>query len=246
MADRVRLGPLTALRRLPRRDRGLWFAVAIEVLWPVLTLGARVWAGGTRHLPRTGGVLVASNHLSNADPITVTAFCVAAGRVPRFLAKAVLWRAPVVRAVMRSGRHIPVHRGKASALDSYRDTVAAVEAGECVVVFPEGTFSDDPDGWPMAGKTGLARIALTTGTPVVPVANWGTHRLLPPDARLPRLHVRPRIDLIAGPPVDLSDLAGPKPSASQLREATTRIMTALTVLVGDARGEAPPPERATA
>ncbi|PRX48568.1 1-acyl-sn-glycerol-3-phosphate acyltransferase [Prauserella shujinwangii] len=202
--------------------------------------------GGTRHVPRTGGALIASNHLSNADPITVTAFCLVAGRVPRFLAKAVLWRVPVVRAVMRSGRHIPVHRGRASALDSYRDVVAAVREGDCVVVFPEGTFSDRADEWPMQGKTGLARIALTTGAPVVPVANWGTHHVLPDGARWPRLRPRRRVELLAGPPVDLSDLAGPKPSASQLREATTRIMTAITVLLAEVRGESPPPEQVKA
>ncbi len=212
------------------------------MFWPLLTLGTWTRVRGTEHLPNEGGALVASNHLSYADPVTVTAFCLSGGRVPRFLAKAGLWKAPVVGSVMSSGRHIPVHRGKASALDAYRDTVAAVNAGECVVVFPEGTFSERPDGWPMPAKTGLARIALTTGAPVVPLANWGTHDLLPAGARLPRVFPRRRIDLVAGPPVDLSDLTGPKPTASQLREATTRIMAAITSLLAEVRGEAPPPE----
>ena len=91
---------------------------------------------------------MASNHLSFADPIAVTLFTLAAGRVPRFFAKAELWDTPVVKRVMTSGGHIPVHRGRASALDAYCDGVASVRAGECVVVFPEGGFTERPDGWP--------------------------------------------------------------------------------------------------
>ncbi|WP_233520139.1 1-acyl-sn-glycerol-3-phosphate acyltransferase [Prauserella sp. PE36] len=208
---------------------------------PFLAMGTRLRVTGAHHLPREGGVLVASNHLSNADPIMVTVACLMGGRVPRFFAKAGLWRVPVVRAVMTSGRHIPVHRGKASALEAYRDTVDAALAGDCVVVFPEGTFSDRADEWPMKAKTGLARVALTTGTPVVPLACWGSQHVLPQGARLPRVLPRRRVELLAGPPVDLSDLRSDKPTASQLREATERIMTAITSLLAEVRGESPPP-----
>ncbi|OZM71674.1 1-acyl-sn-glycerol-3-phosphate acyltransferase [Amycolatopsis antarctica] len=227
--------------RFPRRDRGFAFALAIDVIWPMLVLGTRMRMRGREHIPRTGGVLVASNHLSFADPVTVTAFCLASGRVPRYLAKADLWQAPVIRSVMASGKHIPVHRGRANARDAYRDAVASVNAGECVVVFPESTFSDHPGGWPVQGKSGIARIALATGMPVVPVANWGTHHVLPPKGKLPRFLPKRRIDLVAGPPVDLSDLAGPKPGARDLRVATDRIMAAVTELLGEVRGEEPPP-----
>ncbi|WP_091800935.1 lysophospholipid acyltransferase family protein [Prauserella marina] len=235
----IRFGPLTAYRRCPRRGRGKWFGFAIDVIAPVLALSTRSRFAGTEHLPRSGGVLVASNHLSNADAIMVTAFSLLGGRVPRFFAKAGLWKVPVVRAVMESGRHIKVHRGRASALDAYRDTVSAVREGECVVVFPEGTFTDREDGWPMKAKTGVARIALTTGTPVVPLACWGTRELLPPDGRLPRVFPRRRVEVLAGPVVDLSDLVTDKPSATQLREATDRIMAAVTALLTEVRGGTP-------
>lgn len=195
-------------------------------------------------MPRSGGVLVASNHLSNADAIMVTVFGLAGGRVPRFFAKEELWRVPFVRRVMRSGRHIEVHRGRSSALDAYRDAVDAVREGDCVVVFPEGTFTDRADGWPMKAKTGVARMALTTGVPVVPLACWGTRELLPDDASLPKVLPRRRIELLAGPAVDLSDLVADKPSATQLREATERIMAAVTSLLSDVRGQSPPPDTA--
>jgi 1-acyl-sn-glycerol-3-phosphate acyltransferase len=224
-------------RRFTRVGRGAWYSIAIDVVWQFLVLFSRFRVRGSRHLPSSGGVLVASNHLSFADPTTLTAFCLAAGRVPRYLAKAGLWDVPVVGSVMRSGGHIPVYRGAATASEAYRDAVAAVRSGECVAIFPEATFSSDPDGWPMRGKTGVARIALETGAPVIPVANWGTHHLLPASAWLPRGVPRKTVDLLAGPPVDLSDLAGRELSREVLEEATARIMAAVTDLLATVRGE---------
>jgi 1-acyl-sn-glycerol-3-phosphate acyltransferase len=239
-------GPLTYRemiaygRRFARAGRGVWYSAAIEVIWPCLVLLTRFRARGADNIPKTGGVVVASNHLSFLDPTTLAAFVLEAGRVPRFLAKASLWKVPVLGPIMRNGRHIPVHRGTTTAGGAYRDAVAAVNAGECVAIFPESTFSDDPDHWPMKGKTGAARIALETGAPVVPVANWGTHRLLPSTAWIPRGFPRKTVDLVAGPPVDLDDLRGPDPSREVLDEATARIMAAITALLGVTRGESPP------
>lgn len=230
LRDAVRLG-----RNFPRRGRGPWFGLAIDLVWPVLALSSRLRLRGG--LP-AGGVLVATNHLSFADPITATAFCLAAGRVPRYLARADLWRIPLVGNVMRSGGHIPVHRGTARAQDAYRDAVRAAADGECVVFFPEGTFSDDPAHWPARGRTGIARVALSTGVPVVPLANWGTHRLLP-RRRPPRLFRRTPVELAAGPPVPLDDLIGLPLTAAVLREATDRIMAAITAQLAEIRSAAP-------
>ena len=71
--------------------------------------------------------------------------------------------------------------------------VAAVRDGECVVVYPEGTLTRDPDLWPMTGKSGAARIALETGCPVIPVGQWGAHELLPPYSKKPDLFPRKQI-----------------------------------------------------
>nr|WP_103337536.1 lysophospholipid acyltransferase family protein [Amycolatopsis sp. CA-126428] len=227
-------------RRFARAGRGAWYSFAIEVVWQFLVQTTRFRVRGSHHIPKSGGVLVASNHLSFADPTTLTAFCLASGRVPRYLAKASLWKLPVVGRVMRSGRHIPVYRGAATAAEAYRDLVASVRAGECVAIFPEGTFSNDPDGWPMRGKTGVVRAALETGAPVIPVANWGTHHLLPSTAKLPRGLPRKTVELVAGPPVDLSDLAGLPRTREVLEEATARIMAAVTALLEGIRGEERP------
>jgi 1-acyl-sn-glycerol-3-phosphate acyltransferase len=227
-------------RRFARAGRGAWYSFAIEVVWQFLVQTTRFRVRGSHHIPKSGGVLVASNHLSFADPATLTAFCLAAGRVPRYLAKASLWKLPVLGRVMRSGRHIPVYRGAATAAEAYRDLVASVRDGECVAVFPEGTFSKDPDGWPMRGKTGIVRAALETGAPVIPVANWGTHHLLPSTAWFPRGVPRKTVELVAGPPVDLSDLRDRPLTREVLEEATARIMTAVTALLETIRGEERP------
>jgi 1-acyl-sn-glycerol-3-phosphate acyltransferase len=222
-----RMAAMTA--RLPRRGRGFWYSVAIDVLWPLVVLFVRMRMAGRTNIPRQGPVLLASNHLSFADPVTLTAFALASGRVPRYLAKASLWRVPVLGWVMSSGRHIPVDRGTARAglaLDAAR---TSLEAGECVIVYPEGTFTSDPDGWPMRGKNGVARVALATRTPVVPVAQWGTRELLPPGRFLPRPWRR--VSVSAGAEVDLSDLYGLEPTKAVLDEATERIMAAVTALL---------------
>ncbi len=222
--------------RMPRRGRGFWFGLAIDLIWPLLVLSARLRFRGT--LP-DGGVVVASNHLSFADPVTVTAFTLSTGRLPRYLAKASLWRIPVVGKVLVGGGHIPVERGTAQARDAYHGAVEAVRRGECVIFFPEAGFSDDTDNWPSARvKNGVARVALETGAPVIPVVNWGTHALLPPTAKFPKLFPRKTIDIASGDPVDLSDLTGT--DRATLDEATKRIMHAITGLLADLRGEQPP------
>ncbi|MBW4721268.1 1-acyl-sn-glycerol-3-phosphate acyltransferase [Saccharothrix sp. SC076] len=215
--------------RLPRRGRGFWYSVAIDVLWPLVVLFVRLRMSGEANIPKRGKVLLASNHLSFADPVTLTAFTLAAGRVPRYFAKASLWRAPVVGWVMASGRHIPVDRGSVRAGRSLDAARTSLDDGECVIVYPEGTFSNDPDGWPMRGKNGVARLALATRTPVVPVAQWGTRRLLPPGRFVPRPWTK--VHVVAGAPVDLSDLYGLEPTKPVLDEATARIMAAVTTLL---------------
>nr|WP_233158298.1 lysophospholipid acyltransferase family protein [Actinokineospora bangkokensis] len=233
------LRSLALMFRAPRRGRGFWYSVAIDLIWPLLALSSRWRFRG--ELPATGPVVLASNHLSNADPVSVTAFTLTRGRIPRYLAKSELWRVPVVGRVLAGGKHIPVTRGSAQAADAYQHAVAAVRAGECVLFFPEAGFSDREDHWPSDRvKNGVARVALETGAPVVPVVNWGTHRLLPAGAAFPRL-TRPRIDIVAGDPVDLSDLAQRAVvDRATLDEATKRIMHAITALLADLRGEQPP------
>jgi len=228
--------------RTPRCGRGFWYGLAIDVLWPFVMVFTRSsWQGGS-NIPDSGPVLIASNHVSFADPVTVTAYVLGQGRIPRYLAKAGLWRIPVVRSVLAGGRHIPVHRGSTRATDAYRDAVRALENGECVLVFPEGTFTASPDGWPSVkqAKSGIARLALTTGAPVVPIGHWGTQFVLPQKARFPRLLPRQRVVIRAGAAVDLSDLIGREQTREVVEEATRRIMGGITEQLAIAREEPAP------
>lgn len=126
--------------------------------------------------------------------------------------------------------------------------------GECLVFYPEGTCTRDPELWPMTGQTGVARMALSTGAKVVPVATWGAHELLPYEkaeqsglaASLKKgFHPFPRktVKVVAGPPVDLSKYAGRPLSRETLRAATDDVMTAITGLLAGLRGERPPKDR---
>jgi 1-acyl-sn-glycerol-3-phosphate acyltransferase len=230
----------------PRRvqePKGWAFGLCVLVLEPVLTvLTRRRWVGG-ENLPAEGGVVLAANHISHLDPLTFAHFAYAWGRMVRFLAKAEVFDVPVVGRVVRSAKQIPVYRMTTDASLSFKAAVESVQQGECVVVYPEGTITRQPELWPMTGKTGAARIALSADVPVVPVAQWGAHRILPPYAKRPRLFPRKTIAMKAGPPVDLEDLRGKPLTPAVLREATDRIMDDITRLLEDLRGEQAPTER---
>lgn len=195
---------------------------------------------GAEHLPQDVGFIAAANHVTEVDPLTFAHYLWDHGHVPRILAKSSLFRVPVVGPALRATGQIPVHRDTAAAGDSLRSAVAAVGAGECVAVFPEGTLTRDPDLWPMVARTGVARLALSTRAPVVPVAQWGPQDLLPRYGKLLRPFPRKKVTVVAGPPVDLSDLYDRPQDAATLREATERVMTAITSLLAGIRGEQPP------
>jgi 1-acyl-sn-glycerol-3-phosphate acyltransferase len=183
------------------------------------------------------------NHISHIDPITLAWLLYEHGRLVRYLAKDALFRTPVVKYVVRDARQIPVSRLTADAANAFEAACAAVRDGACVGVYPEGTITKDPGGWPMRGKTGAARIALETGCPVIPIGQWGAQEILP--AYSLRFHAVPRrtAHYKVGDPVDLEDLMGKPLTNEVLAEATERIMAAITELVADLRGETPPTVR---
>ncbi|HVT69705.1 MAG TPA: lysophospholipid acyltransferase family protein, partial [Trebonia sp.] len=109
-----------------------------------------------------------------------------------------------------------------------------------VIIYPEGTATRDPDLWPMVAKTGVARLALATGAPVIPVAHWGTQEVLPYGSKKLNWWPRKTVRTVAGPPVDLSAWAGQQTSAKALRAATGAIMADVTGLLASLRGEQPP------
>nr|WP_243732091.1 lysophospholipid acyltransferase family protein [Nocardioides ochotonae] len=200
------------------------------------------WHGG-EWIPASGGCLVVLNHVSHVDPFTAAHVVYDNGRLPRYLAKSSLFRNKVLRRFLTALGQIPVERHSAKAAGAYDAAVDAVRRGQCVVVYPEGTITRDPDGWPMVGKSGAARIALATGCPVIPIGQWGAQALLAPYSARLRPFPRKTIHMRVGEPVPLDDLRAQEVSAETIHAATDRIMTAITDLVAEIRGEAPPAVR---
>jgi 1-acyl-sn-glycerol-3-phosphate acyltransferase len=235
------LEPLAQANVEPGERAIFWTVQLLHVVARLFT--SRDWRHQER-LPRTGGVIVVANHISNVDPIALGQYVAFSGRWPRFLAKASLFRIPVVGRVIRACGQIPVQRHSAAAKDALVTAVTAVQQGKAVVVYPEGTITGDPDLWPMRGHTGAARIALQTTAPVVPVGQWGAQDILYGNhLGIPRLLPRKRFLLVAGEPVALDDLRGLPLTAAVLTEATNRIMDAITTLVAELRLQQPPAVR---
>lgn len=229
--------------RRMRERRGWAFAFAVVVLKPLLlALTRHHWVDGEK-IPAEGGAVIAANHVSHADPITFAHLVYDHGRLPRYLAKAALFDVPVVGTVLRATGQIPVYRMTTDASRAFSAAVEAVQQGQAVIVYPEGTLTRQPELWPMAGKTGAARISLTAGVPVVPVAQWGAQDILYPYAKRPRLLPPTTVHAKVGDPVDLDDLRGLPITPELLGTATERIMDAITVLLEDIRGEKAPTER---
>jgi len=224
---------------------GFWYRLAICVLKPLALVFTRRRSTGADRVP-AGGVIVAANHISHADPVVLGDFLLHdVHRAPRFLAKRELFRGNgLVGRVMRGAGQIPVDRNAPDASTALEPAVQALHRGELVVIYPEGTVSRDPGKWPMQGRTGVARLALLSGAPVVPVAQWGAQDLHD-TYRTPGLHLRPRtpVRLRVGPPVDLSRWAGRELTAEVLRAATDAVMDALTAELEVVRGERAPATR---
>jgi 1-acyl-sn-glycerol-3-phosphate acyltransferase len=190
---------------------------------------------------RGGPLILAANHLSPFDPIVLTAACHKARLAPRIMATGGVFDAPIAGAAMRAAGHIRVDRHTARAADVLPAAVEALRGGATVLIYPEGRIGLDPWMWPERGKTGVARMAALSGAPVLPVAQWGTHAVLPYDtpkrlaASLGRaLLRRPVVQIRFGAaPVDLSGLAGT--SGAQAMQATRRIMAAIDDTLAELR-----------
>lgn len=232
------------------KSLGCYYRFAIVLLRPLLlVLTRRDWRGA-EHLRAAvrpdgtqEGIVVCPNHISWFDPLQTAHYLFDNGRPPRYLGKEAVFRVPVMGRIIRGAGQIPVYRDTKDAALSVRDAIAAVERGECVVVYPEGTITRDPDLWPMTGRTGAARIALATGAALLPMGIWGAQEVMAPYRKQLRLLPRKTMQVEVGAPVDLEDLRDRPLDAETLRIATDRLMAAITALVEDLRGQRAPVTR---
>lgn len=219
---------------------GAWRA---PCLWRTAQVLARCVVGAVGRLEvvgdvpdrlRDGPLILAVNHINPFDPVVLTAATGVRRIRPRIMATGGLFRAPVVGRLMRWAGHIRVDRRTVSVGDALGVAAAAVSSGSVVMVYPEGRIGLDPGMWPERGKTGVARLAFASGATVVPVAQWGSHEVVPyasPRGGMLRCLARavwrrPAIRVGFGAPVDLSGLTPGVPGAAQ--KATDRIVDAIT------------------
>lgn len=225
---------------MARRRLGFWRRSTLTLVKPLLVgMTKRDWTG-MDHIPASGGVIFAANHMSEFDPFVVAHYINDAGRWPQFLAKSSLFRIPMAGPLLRAVRQIPVDRGTVDASKALDAAVAAIERGDSVIIYPEGTTPKKGDLWPQRGRTGLARLYLRTGVPVIPVVSWGAHRVFDPRSRKLRLRPRTPVTVVAGPPIDLSTWDGAPPTSANLYAITDRVMAVLREMLGEIRGETPP------
>ena len=230
------------MSRLHKPKAGFWIRTWVALLYPLDGLLFKIrW----RHLervpsPEQGGVIIVVNHISQIDTVLMARLVWQTGRVPRFMIKAGVFGWPIVGYMMKGAGQIPVYRGTADAAQSLRDAVTALERGEAIVIYPEGTTTKDPDGWPMQAKTGIARLVLLSPhTPVVPVGQWGAHKRN--SKKVERgLFFRRVSSAIVGEPLDMSQHTGREPSGAVLREITDEIMSSVRDQVAELRNEPAP------
>jgi len=206
------------------------YAVAHTLIPPVVKAVWRPRVDGLENVPRTGPVILASNHLSFFDSVVTPVV------VPRkvvFLAKADYFTGTGVKGLLVRGWFeglgmLPVDRGDTkAAMDSLDTALAVLAAGEAFGIYPEGTRSRD--GRLYRGRTGVAHLALTAGVPVVPVGLIGTENLQPVGARFPRLA---KVSVSFGAPLDFSGRYDGVPPGRARREVTDQIMAAIAELTG--------------
>ncbi len=181
-------------------ERNPWWRYGIPVVRPLLRLLFRVRVTGLEHVPAKGPTLLAFNHVSALDgPVLAIDFTARTGRPPRFLVAAEFFRKLFIGWVLRTFDQIPIHRGQGdgAALDAALD---ALREGSVIAIAPEGSVNADPEHLQRI-RSGVARLALPTGAPIVPVGIWGTQ------ARWPRGGIRwarpwrPTVAISFGPPI---------------------------------------------
>jgi 1-acyl-sn-glycerol-3-phosphate acyltransferase len=233
------------LHKLRRRGYGEKMGWAWRLVWLVLYVPVagvvKARYRNVERVPQQGPVILVANHVSHFDPFLLAKFVLDAGRTPRFLAKESIFAVRGIGWLMRQMGHIPVRRGSVDARQSLAAAVTALEHGWAVVMHPEGTVTRDPDGWPMAGRTGAARLAtLVPGAAVVPVAQWGVQEQIDLYHKKVKLIPRPRHVISVGEPIDLSPYRDREPTAEVLHEITDLIMRRLRADVAELRGEPAP------
>lgn len=227
------------------RERGnAWIKFCEFALYPLTRLLGRRHYIGLDRLRQRGPALIVANHISHLDPIFDVVFIRKAGRIPRTLAKASLWKIPFIGKVAAGAGQIPVERGSGAGQAALATATEALADGKVVLIYPEGTVTKDPDGWPMRPRPGVAALALSGDFPVIPVANWGSNHVYTSYGTGRRFRPFPRKDVtcVAGEPIDLSAWRAQPIDNRAIRDVSYLIMERIRDMVAELRGTEPPTE----
>ncbi len=216
------------------------FRFGAAVLIPILrAITKRDWQGA-QYIPKTGPVIVCSNHLSYLDVLMLTHYLYKNGRAPRYLGKSGIFKTPIIGKILLGAGQVPVERETKAAGEALVHALELLKAGHLIGVYPEGTLTRDENNWPMIAKTGLARLAIISRAPVIPIAQWGSQIVMPTYSKKIKLFPRTKIMMHAGPPLDFSKWYGKEEDPEALKEATAYAMRAITDLLEPMRGEKRP------
>ena len=210
------------------------YRIVRAILVPLLRLGWRWRFIDLHKIPASGPVIIAANHISYFDPLSHVLCVDTAGRIQRVFAKAELFKNPLMRLIFTKARMIPVQRGSGEQgpVEAAR---IALNDGDVIVLYPEATLTDRADLLPMRGKTGVARLALSSGVPVIPVAVWGSQWVIPPGSKWIK-GWRKLVLLKVGDPMRFDELLGKQDDPDARRDVTDRVMKELERLVVDLQG----------
>lgn len=212
------------------------YLLAKGILKPFLASWFTWTIEGVENIPRRGPGLLAVNHISYLDPLAAAYVVDRAKRVPRFLGKSELFHDKRIAWILKGAKQIEVKRGTADAPMALDHAFSALEKGELIVVFPEGTITNDPDLKPMAAKTGIARLALGSGVPVIPCAVWGTQNVWPKGFAKRWWPPRQDICVRVGEPLQLK---GDPDSPESWQSVGETVMEAIEVLLASIRPAVP-------
>jgi 1-acyl-sn-glycerol-3-phosphate acyltransferase len=215
-----------------------------RLLWPWVRLLYRVKVTGKENLPKDTGYVLAANHVTTVDALAV-AFMMffKLGRAPHFLAKEGLFKTPIVGPVLLACGQIPVFRSGRGNSDPMESAYKVLRAGHVIGIFPEGSLTREPNQWPMRARTGAIRLALETGVPIVPMAQWGTEVVM--DTYSSKILPKPwhTVNMVIGKPLDLSKYDGKKLGVEEMVAISDELMVEITKLVEGLRGEKAPTKR---
>ncbi|MBT1018182.1 1-acyl-sn-glycerol-3-phosphate acyltransferase [Canibacter sp. lx-72] len=259
--EAVRVVKLKSISSAEKRKPSVFWLLAVFVL-PFWNMSAKYRFTPGSKLPQNEPFILCPNHMSEIDPVAIGVATWKLGRLPRFMAKASLFRVPVLGWLMRASGQIPVERvsrGADSANHASSSTKMAKKSAPKVgpigaaseliskragvIIYPEGTLTRDPDMWPMRGKSGAVRLALEGQIALYPAAHWGVQNIMPRYGKKVHLFKRKTICVAIGEPMNLEKYRGVPVTQELVARVTAELMQEITLLLAKLRGENAPHER---